>query len=1385
MKKPTADNHKNPFPGLRPFREDEEYLFFGRENQVDAMVDKLAATRFLAVVGTSGSGKSSLVNCGLRPALHGGLMARAGTAWRMAQFRPGSNPMRAMARALAEDGVLFRDYQAGGLTLAEIVDTTLRMSKLGLIDIFEQAQLGEDVNLLVVVDQFEEMFRYRQFGAGHQENVYGISEEAAAFVNLLLEAKAQTTYPIYVVLTMRSDFLGDCTQFTGLAEAINAGQYLVPRMTRDERRAAISGPVGVGGAEISPVLLTRLVNDVGDNPDQLSILQHALNRTWNQRERSGDNGPLALPHYEAIGTMAQALDQHAERAYAELSTVRQQQICEKLFKALTDKATDPRGVRRPTTLGTLCGLADATPAEVTQVIDVFRKPSRSFLMPPAEETLQAETVIDISHESLMRVWERLKTWADQEAQSAHIYSRLAETAVLHGEGKAGLWNDPDLQVALDWQEKNQPNKEWARRYDPGFEGAIAFLQASEKKRTEDGAERERQQNAEIERARRELQQAEALAEAQQERADAQRQKAEEQQQRLEQQARAASRLRRLLAAFGVVALLALASTVFAFSLYQKAGAATRKAEAASKVAEDEKSKAVREKENAVKANGEAVIASNKAEDEKSKALRETDKAKKAAREAETQKQIAETEKKKADVLSEGFQSQALNGEALRALQAGDTKTAIEKFNAYLDRCKKMKDPSCRPYALENIADIYMGRLPFALLEINFTEDPAPPDEGDMKALYAATMKQYAQIFSMGMYLEGEGKDKKALYKKLSTDGKEAVVRYELALNAIKGSKNAAQPLKEADILKNLGDLQIFLALANAKLAEETDQKEVEKETLREMERGIQREMERGIQYYLEARAVYVKAQRPLEEAGVLTRAADLLEQMGSKPSASDASDQTQAADKREVAAEIERRVGFFEEASDAFRRAKEPLMEASALIRVGQIYKEFPKEDPEGQRKAILYFERALQIFRNEKSFKKEGDLIRKLVDLYVSDESKQIALYKEAFEAYNRVALEPTKQDDDPRNATEMLTKAGNLLYKSSGKDEAEKFFKEAITAGRNDSVSKARIFTTIGDFYIQNQDTAEALKYYGLKRDMWRQVPNPFEEGSTLVEIGSIQSASENVAGAIEAFDAARQVYKQIDAQAVDETGKLLRSAVTGNLMKMAADYAKQDKQKAIAAYEEALQSEMLVQKSNSNYTILQIVAAEGRILLEMKTNEGNMKAEQLFRKVIEFSRSPKSTDGETGALFAIGDLYQAVGQPAEARAYYERVRVISLTTRDTSKLYDTLRRIGGLEEKGNPAKPPLDYYLGEAESAGQAHDSFTQGAALEMAGQLYRYTEKQKAIDYYERARLAYQGGGLKPQEIAVTKTLMNIYQEIGNKRKSDELEKRVNELSRTPK
>jgi uncharacterized RDD family membrane protein YckC/energy-coupling factor transporter ATP-binding protein EcfA2 len=472
----------NPFPGLRPFREDETQLFFGRENQVDTMVNKLAATRFLAVVGTSGSGKSSLVNCGLRPALHRGLMASAGPAWRIAQFRPGSDPIKSLAQALAAEGVLYSGEEED-VPLAEIVETYLHQSASGVIETFRKARLPPGTNLLIVADQFEELFRYSKLETAAGSDSYAASEKAIAFINLLLKAHIEPDCPIYVVLTMRSDFLGDCSQFYGLPEAINQGQYLVPRMTRDERRASIAGPVSVGGAEISPVLLTRLVNDVGDNPDQLSILQHALNRTWACWESHGAQGELNLDHYTEIGTMSEALNQHANEAF-DLLEESQRKICEKLFKALTDLGTDPRGIRRPLKLEALAEIAatKSEEKEVAAVIEVFRDPSRAFLMPPAGESLGPQKVIDISHESLMRVWKRLRSWAEEESNSARRYRRLAETAMLEKAGNAALWSDPDLQLALDWKQEQTPTPTWASLYGGDFESASAFLEKSQSQR---------------------------------------------------------------------------------------------------------------------------------------------------------------------------------------------------------------------------------------------------------------------------------------------------------------------------------------------------------------------------------------------------------------------------------------------------------------------------------------------------------------------------------------------------------------------------------------------------------------------------------------------------------------------------------------------------------------------------------------------------------------------------------------------------------------------------------------------------------------------------------------------------------------------------------------
>lgn len=466
----------DPFPGLRPFGIEESHLFFGREGQSDEVLMKLAENKFVGILGASGSGKSSLMYCGLIPTLYGGFMTQAGSNWRIVVTRPGGGPIDNLAEALLNKDQVYNELDdEEQLIRKTITSTVLRSSSLGLIEAVKQLKSSDQENVLILVDQFEELFRYKKL-----ETLSSDLDESSAFVNLLLEAVHQYDAPIYIALTMRSDFIGDCAAFPDLTQMINDSHYLIPQMTRDQKRLAIEGPVAVGGGKIAPRLTQQLLNDVGDNPDQLPILQHALMRTWQfWKEYKREGEPMDLKHYNAIGTLREALSQHANEAFDSLSK-REQQICESMFKALTERGTETSGIRRPTKLATIAAISGVNEEEVTRVVDKFREPGRTLLMPPHGVKIDSETVVDISHESLMRIWTRLKSWLDEESRSAEMYLKLAESAERFQLGRAGLWKMPDLQLALNWQEENKPTLVWGQRYDPAFERTLVFLETSKK-----------------------------------------------------------------------------------------------------------------------------------------------------------------------------------------------------------------------------------------------------------------------------------------------------------------------------------------------------------------------------------------------------------------------------------------------------------------------------------------------------------------------------------------------------------------------------------------------------------------------------------------------------------------------------------------------------------------------------------------------------------------------------------------------------------------------------------------------------------------------------------------------------------------------------------------
>ncbi|MBN8650681.1 MAG: High-affnity carbon uptake protein Hat/HatR [Cytophagales bacterium] len=466
----------NPFPGLRPFKIEESHLFFGREGQSDEVLLKLSKSRFVGVIGPSGSGKSSFIYCGVLPILYGGFLTDASPNWEVVVTRPGAGPIDNLAESLLKT---VKDYNAADVEDKKIkrtiVSTLQRSSSLGLVEAIQQSRRKEDINYLILVDQFEELFRFKDSTDPNSVN------ESLAFINLLMEAVNYEDAPIYVAITMRSDFIGECAQFPELTRKINDSHYLIPQMTRDQKRRAVEGPVAVGNAKITPRLTQQLLNDLGDNPDQLPILQHALMRTWSYwaKYRDYDGEPVDLKHYEAIGTMSEALSMHANEAYDELDE-EQQRICEILFKAITEKRGENFGIRRPTRLNEIASIADVSEADVVAVIEKFREPGRSLLTPAYGIELGSKSMIDISHESLMRIWVRLKNWVDDESEAVQMYLRLAEAAGQYQVGKAGLWRPPDLQLALNWQAKHKPTLVWGQRYHPAFERTMIFLEYSKK-----------------------------------------------------------------------------------------------------------------------------------------------------------------------------------------------------------------------------------------------------------------------------------------------------------------------------------------------------------------------------------------------------------------------------------------------------------------------------------------------------------------------------------------------------------------------------------------------------------------------------------------------------------------------------------------------------------------------------------------------------------------------------------------------------------------------------------------------------------------------------------------------------------------------------------------
>ncbi len=417
----VPDSTRNPYKGLRAFRDLDAADFFGRDALVDDLLSALTKHNVVAVVGPSGSGKSSVVRAGLIPELR----ARAVEGphqWLMTDMFPGSHPFEELEAALLKVAV---DRPSN--LLSELSDEG------GLLRITKRILPSEDTTLLLVVDQFEEMF-----------STVASETTRRLFLDNLVAVAGDERSRVKVVLTLRADYLDRPLTYHPFSEVMGRGLVTVGPPGRDGLAQAIAAPARAVGVDVEPGLIGKIVSDLENQPGALPMLQFTLTELFATRE-----GPsLTIAKYEDMGGVKRALASRAEELYAEMSESMRESV-RQIFLRMVNVTDEERATRRRVTQAELRGLSIDHGA-MDLVLDRFG--SLRLIAFDRDPTTRNPTV-ELAHEAILDEWERLRDWVEEYREAlivARRISGLTREWVISGEDSSFLLRGPRLRQAEDW-----------------------------------------------------------------------------------------------------------------------------------------------------------------------------------------------------------------------------------------------------------------------------------------------------------------------------------------------------------------------------------------------------------------------------------------------------------------------------------------------------------------------------------------------------------------------------------------------------------------------------------------------------------------------------------------------------------------------------------------------------------------------------------------------------------------------------------------------------------------------------------------------------------------------------------------------------------------------
>jgi len=414
-----------PYKGLEAFQPQDAEFFFGREELVDDLAERLAKSSFLAVVGPSGSGKSSVVRAGLVPAIWTGAHGLAKNRdWKVVLMTPGAHPLEELAVRLATER---------GVSPGSVLED-LRNEPHNFCLAVRQLLLDHspDAKLVLIVDQAEEIFTLC-----HDES------ERRCFIELLAHAAAEDAQTL-VILSLRADFYGHCAAFPSLAALVQDHQALVGPMREGEIRRAIELPAAKAGLTLETGLVSRILEDLGDEPGSLPLLSHALLETWSHREDS----TMSVRAYVDSGGVQGAIARTADAVYEQLEP-EQQQVAKRIFLRLAEPGRGTEDTRRRASLTELLPGGEEQ-AAVEEVLDILAR---------ARLVTVGLDAVEVAHEALIREWPLLRRWLDEDREGLQIHRRLTDDSnewLRFERDSSLLYRGARLHAAREWAEERGP-----------------------------------------------------------------------------------------------------------------------------------------------------------------------------------------------------------------------------------------------------------------------------------------------------------------------------------------------------------------------------------------------------------------------------------------------------------------------------------------------------------------------------------------------------------------------------------------------------------------------------------------------------------------------------------------------------------------------------------------------------------------------------------------------------------------------------------------------------------------------------------------------------------------------------------------------------------------